>query len=48
MPSERPQVAVIGAGNWGKHVVRTFHASGALAGIGEADPNLHPALAAKL
>jgi predicted dehydrogenase len=41
-----PQVGVIGAGNWGKNVVRTFHGLGALGAVAEANPAVHPALAA--
>lgn len=47
MQRERTQVGVIGAGNWGKNVVRTFHALGALAAVGEANTALHPALEAQ-
>lgn len=46
MQRERTAVGVIGAGNWGKHVVRTFHALGALAAVAEANTDIHPALAA--
>ncbi|HYF80366.1 MAG TPA: Gfo/Idh/MocA family oxidoreductase [Symbiobacteriaceae bacterium] len=41
------QVGVIGAGNWGRNVVRTFHSLGALGAVAEADDALHPALAAQ-
>ena len=34
------QVVVVGAGNWGKNLVRNFHALGALAGVAELDPEL--------
>ncbi len=34
------QVVVVGAGNWGKNLVRNFHALGALAGVAEANPEL--------
>ncbi len=34
------QVIVVGAGNWGKNLVRNFHALGALAGVAEANPEL--------
>lgn len=44
MQRERPQVGVIGAGNWGKQVVRTFHGLGALAAVAEANTAIHPAL----
>ncbi|MGQ0810061.1 MAG: Gfo/Idh/MocA family oxidoreductase [Nitrospiraceae bacterium] len=33
-----PQVAVVGAGYWGKNLVRNFHDLGALAAICESDP----------
>lgn len=39
------KVGVIGAGNWGRNVVRTFHLLGALGAVAEADVGLHPALA---
>lgn len=38
--SKDPQVAVIGAGNWGKNHVRVFHSLGVLAGVAEASPVL--------
>lgn len=47
MERERTTVAVIGAGNWGRHVVRTYHGLGALAAVAEANTALHPALAAE-
>ncbi|HYG56567.1 MAG TPA: Gfo/Idh/MocA family oxidoreductase [Symbiobacteriaceae bacterium] len=47
MQTKRNRVGVIGAGNWGKQVVRTFHALGALGAVGEADTALHPALGAQ-
>ena len=34
------QVIVVGAGNWGKNLVRNFHQLGALAGVAEANPDL--------
>ncbi|BAY83955.1 oxidoreductase domain protein [Calothrix parasitica NIES-267] len=34
------QVVVVGAGNWGKNLVRNFHALGALAGVAEASTEL--------
>ena len=34
------QVVVVGAGNWGKNLVRNFHALGALAGVAETNPEL--------
>jgi predicted dehydrogenase len=40
------QVGVVGAGNWGKNVVRAFHSLGALGAVAEADVGLHAALAA--
>jgi predicted dehydrogenase len=45
-PQATPPVGVIGAGNWGKNVVRTFHGLGALAAVAEANTAMHPALAA--
>lgn len=46
--SELPvRVGVIGAGNWGRNVVRTFHALGALGTVAEAATAAHPALAAE-
>lgn len=35
-----PQVVVVGAGNWGKNLVKNFHDLGALAGVAEATPEL--------
>ena len=35
-----PQVVVVGAGNWGRNLVKTFHSLGALGGIAEANPTL--------
>lgn len=37
-------VGVIGAGSWGKNLVRTFYRLGELAGVAEADPNLRERL----
>ncbi|MDJ0696062.1 Gfo/Idh/MocA family oxidoreductase [Mastigocoleus sp. MO_188.B34] len=34
------QVVVVGAGNWGKNLVRNFHTLGALAGVAETNPKL--------
>ncbi len=34
------QVVVVGAGNWGKNLVRNFHALGALAGVAETNSKL--------
>lgn len=34
------QVIVVGAGNWGKNLVKTFNQLGALAGVVELDPGL--------
>ncbi|MGB5970509.1 MAG: Gfo/Idh/MocA family oxidoreductase [Spirulinaceae cyanobacterium] len=34
------QVVVVGAGNWGKNLVRNFHTLGALAGVAEASAEL--------
>ncbi|AKG24691.1 oxidoreductase [Calothrix sp. 336/3] len=39
------QVIVVGAGNWGKNLVRNFHNLGALAGVAEAHPALRQAIA---
>ncbi|WP_414578347.1 Gfo/Idh/MocA family protein [Anabaena sp. CCY 9402-a] len=39
------QVIVVGAGNWGKNLVRNFHSLGALAGVAEAHPGLREAIA---
>lgn len=44
MQQESVRVGVIGAGNWGQNVVRTFHALGALAAVGEERADLHPML----
>ena len=38
------KVAVIGAGNWGKNLVRTLHALGALGAVAEASPALRDAV----
>jgi len=43
--STQAQVIVVGAGNWGKNLVRNFHALGALAGVAEAHPGLREAIA---
>jgi len=40
------QVIVIGAGNWGMNLVRTFHEIGALAGVAESSESLRRMLAA--
>ncbi|MEL6351994.1 MAG: Gfo/Idh/MocA family oxidoreductase [Cyanobacteria bacterium J06627_28] len=40
-----PQVIVVGAGNWGKNLVKNFHALGALAGVAEASPDLRERVA---
>ncbi|GEA16560.1 hypothetical protein E308F_28060 [Moorella sp. E308F] len=37
-------VGVIGAGNWGKNLVRTFHRLGELAGVAEVNPELQKAI----
>lgn len=42
---QEKSVNVIGAGNWGKNLVRNFHALGALHGIAEAHPGLREAAA---
>jgi len=39
------QVVVVGAGHWGKNVVRTLYTLGALAGVVESDPERRLALA---
>ncbi len=39
------KVIVVGAGNWGKNLVRNFHNLGALAGVAEAHPGLREAIA---
>jgi len=41
------KVIVIGAGNWGRNLVRTFHGLGALAGVAEASPALRESLASE-
>jgi len=38
------KVIVVGAGQWGKNLVRTFHELGALAGVAEADAKLRNSL----
>ncbi|ASC70829.1 scyllo-inositol 2-dehydrogenase (NAD(+)) [Halomicronema hongdechloris C2206] len=38
------QVVVVGAGNWGKNLVRNFHELNALAGVVEVNPSLRHAL----
>jgi UDP-2-acetamido-3-amino-2,3-dideoxy-glucuronate N-acetyltransferase len=42
----RPSLAVIGAGYWGKNLVRNFHQLGALAAVVETDPERRAATAA--
>lgn len=39
------KIAVIGAGNWGRNLVRTFHQLKALAAVAEADPAIRANLA---
>ncbi len=39
------RIAVIGAGNWGKNLVRTFHALGVLAAVADKVPALREAVA---
>ncbi len=39
------KIAVAGAGNWGKNLLRTFHELGALGAIAEADTSRHASLA---
>lgn len=38
-------VIVVGAGNWGKNLIRNFHGLGALYGVAETDPQLREAVA---
>jgi predicted dehydrogenase len=40
------RVIVVGAGNWGKNLVRNFYNLGALAGVAEVNPDLRSAVAA--
>lgn len=40
-----PTVIVVGAGIWGKNLVKTFYALGALAGVAEANPDLRQQVA---
>lgn len=40
------KVIVVGAGSWGKNLVRNFHALGALAGVAEMSPELRAGIAA--
>jgi len=40
------KVIVVGAGSWGKNLVRNFHDLGALAGVAEMSPNLRADVAA--
>jgi len=35
-----PKVVVVGAGNWGRNLVKTFHSLDALGGIAESNPTL--------
>jgi predicted dehydrogenase len=42
-----PCVNVVGAGNWGKNLVRVFHSLGALVGVAEADPALRSAVVSR-
>jgi len=42
-----PQVVVVGAGNWGRNLVKTFHSLGALGGIAEANPTLRQQISEK-
>lgn len=41
------KVAVVGAGHWGRHVVRVFHETGALAAVVEASASIREQLAAE-
>lgn len=41
------KILIIGAGNWGKNLVRTFYELGVLAGIAETNPELHAQLQQK-
>ncbi|MFP4009727.1 MAG: Gfo/Idh/MocA family protein, partial [Spirulinaceae cyanobacterium] len=39
------QVIVVGAGNWGKNLIRNFYQLDALAGVAEVNPQLRDAIA---
>lgn len=41
------QVIVVGAGNWGRNLVRNFYELGALAGVAEVSPDLRAGICAK-
>lgn len=47
MQPVQPAVGVIGAGRWGRNLLRTFHQLGALAAVAEANLAAHPALASQ-
>ncbi len=40
------QVIVVGAGNWGKNLIRNFYDLGALAGVAEVNPDLRAGVVA--
>src|SRR5690606_17217600 len=42
---DMPKIAVVGAGHWGKNLVRNMHALGALAAVCDASPETREALA---
>jgi predicted dehydrogenase len=44
MNSQNPKVIVVGAGNWGKNLVKNFYALGSLAGIAEVNPILRESI----
>ena len=46
MSSNRPRIACLGAGYWGKNLVRNFRDLGALAGVVEIDPERRQELSA--
>lgn len=44
--SQNPKVIVVGAGNWGKNLVRNFYQLGSASGVAEVNPELRAAIAA--
>lgn len=46
LQTDIPQIIVVGAGNWGKNLVRNFHALSALAGVAEMSADLRSSVAA--
>jgi len=42
----RPFVGVVGAGTWGRNIVRTLHGLGGMAAVAESDPDVRARLAA--